>query len=434
MLRIYNFFSLLALIGYFPLLLFKKGSENKKIFLRERLGISHYEKADVWIHAVSVGEVSAVLPFLHELRKKFSKIKIVLSTTTYTGQKIAREKCIGADRIMYMPWDVSLSINKAVRYIRPKVFITVETELWPQLFSILKEMDAQVVVLNGRISPESFKGYKRIKLFIKQALSNIDYFYMQSGIDAERILQIGAEHKKISTMGNFKFDIAFEKRGTARWLDSVETRIVLAGSTHKGEEEIILDAFEAIKSRGTELKLLLAPRHPERFHEVEDLLKKRNVTYCRRSKISTPDPRQNNKGQETAYRAENIQTINEADIILLDTIGELSELFSKGDIAFIGGSLLSYGGHNILEPAYWGKPILFGPHMDNFPFAEDFIKEGAALMVKDSRDIAEAVENLLHNTEKAKQMGQRAKAIIKRNTGAVKKALHLVENLLGHTE
>jgi 3-deoxy-D-manno-octulosonic-acid transferase len=295
-------------------------------------------------------------------------------------------------------------------------------------------MDAQVVVLNGRISPESFKGYKRIKLFIKQALSNIDYFYMQSGIDAERILQIGAEHKKISTMGNFKFDIAFEKRGTARWLDSVETRIVLAGSTHKGEEEIILDAFEAIKSRGTELKLLLAPRHPERFHEVEDLLKKRNVTYCRRSKISTPDPRQNNKGQETAYRAENIQTINEADIILLDTIGELSELFSKGDIAFIGGSLLSYGGHNILEPAYWGKPILFGPHMDNFPFAEDFIKEGAALMVKDSRDIAEAVENLLHNTEKAKQMGQRAKAIIKRNTGAVKKALHLVENLLGHTE
>jgi 3-deoxy-D-manno-octulosonic-acid transferase len=418
MLLIYNFLSLIALIAYLPLLVLKKGPENKKEFLRERLGITHYEKADVWIHAVSVGEVLAALPFFRALRQEFPVIKIVLSTTTYTGQKIAREQCIGADRIMYMPWDSRFSTRHAVKYICPKIFITIETELWPALFSSLKKINSYVVILNGRISPESLRGYKIIKPFMKMVLSNIDFFYMQSHLDAERILSIGADKKNIEIMGNLKFDITLNNRETVKWLDDIKAQIMLVGSTHKGEEEIILDAFEKIKTYKPDLKLFLAPRHPERFNEVEEILKKQKFTYCRRSNLGT----------------ENIQKLNQADIVLVDTIGELSQLFARAKIAVIGGSLLPYGGHNILEPAYWSKPILFGPYMNNFPFADDFLKNRAALMVRNSRDIAETVQHLLRDEEKTKQMGQRAKEMVDRNAGAVKKALELVRNLLGDTE
>ncbi|MFV1977047.1 MAG: 3-deoxy-D-manno-octulosonic acid transferase, partial [Candidatus Scalindua sp.] len=207
MLHLYNFFSAISLLIYFPWLLFKKGPENKLTYLSERLGISGYTDTDIWVHAVSVGEAIACLPFLRRLRKEFPEKKIVFSTTTYTGQKIAREKFPGADRIMYMPWDTGLCVKKAVRLLKPKVFITIETELWPILFQTLKNNGAYIVLLNGRISPKSFKGYKRIKPFMKTVLSHVDYLYMQGKGDAERIIALGAEDKKVGIMGNFKFDI-----------------------------------------------------------------------------------------------------------------------------------------------------------------------------------------------------------------------------------
>ena len=418
MLIIYNLLSLISFIAYLPWLLFKKGPENRLQYLKERLGISEYTNADIWVHAVSVGEVMAALPFLTSLKKEFPGIKIVLSTTTYTGQKIAREKFPSADRTMYIPWDTWLTISKAVMTIKPKIFITIETELWPALFSTLKKNGSRIVLLNGRISPESFKGYKLIKPFMKKVLSYLDFIYMQGETDAERIVTIGADKKKAGIMGNFKFDIELDKKESVNWMDGVKGKIILAGSTHKGEEEIVLDAYEEVKKSFPDLKLILAPRHPERFNEAEEILKRRNLNFIRRTELNLESGVWNQKS---------------CDIILLDTIGELSQLFSKADVTFIGGSLLPFGGHNILEPAYWGKPSIFGPHMENFPIAKDFLMEGAAIMVKDPGGLAAAIKDLLENTEKAEHMGQKAKGIIDKNTGAVKKAVTLVRSFLGNS-
>ena len=420
MLIIYNLLSLISFIAYLPWLLFKKGPENRLQYLKERLGISEYTNADIWVHAVSVGEVMAALPFLTSLKKEFPAIKIVLSTATYTGQKIAREKFPSADRTMYIPWDTWLTISKAVRTIKPKIFITIETELWPALFSTLKKNGSRIVLLNGRISPESFKGYKLIKPFMKKVLSYLDFIYMQGETDAERIVTIGADKKKAGIMGNFKFDIELDKKESVNWMDGVKGKILLAGSTHKGEEEIVLDAYEEVKKSFPDLKLILAPRHPERFNEAEEILKRRNLNSIRRTDFTVDSSQFTVHSQQT-------------DIILLDTIGELSRLFSKADVTFIGGSLLPFGGHNILEPAYWGKPSIFGPHMENFPIAKDFLMEGAAIMVKEPGGLAAAIKDLLENTEKAEHMGQKAKGIIDKNTGAVKKAVALVGSFLGNS-
>ncbi len=438
MFQIYNFLSFIALIAYLPFLLLKKGPENRLAYLGERLGISKYTKADIWIHAVSVGEVIAALPFLNALKNELPEMNILLSTTTYTGHKIARENFSVPERIMYMPLDTGPCISRAVKTIKPKIFATVETEFWPVLFHTLKKYGSHIIVLNGRISPASFKGYKRIKTFMKKVLSLVDFLYMQSQLDADRIIAIGANEKKVGIMGNFKFDIEINQKEPARWLDVVRGRIFLAGSTHKGEEEIILDAYETVKATCDDLKLLIAPRHPERFNEVEEILKRRNFNFIKRSDIRTqntdnPPLPPFSKGGMGGFEHRTQNSITLPDIILLDTIGELSQLFSRADVALIGGSLLPYGGHNILEPSYWGKPIMFGPHMDNFPIAKEFLKEDAAIMVRNPGDIAHAVKDLLKDTEKAIQMGRKAKAIINRNTGAVNKALVLVRSLLGDT-
>ena len=213
-------------------------------------------------------------------------------------------------------------------------------------------------------------------------------------------------------MGNFKFDINFEGSPPLNWLNNIRGKILLAASTHKGEEEIILDAYEYVRNKFQDIKLILAPRHPERFSEVEEILDNRRFKYVRRTEIQNPD-------------------FMDFDIILLDTIGELSRVFSKAAIAFIGGSLVPAGGHNILEPAYWSRPVICGPYMDNFPITGEFLKMSAALEVKDSKDMAEAVTALLENNEKASDMGQNARAIVDKNRGAVKKAMDIIRGYIG---
>lgn len=412
MIRLYNLFSTVALGLYLPKLFLKKGPADKRAFVAERLGISQYKKAGIWVHAVSVGEVIACVPFLKALKKEFPSEKIVLSTTTYTGQKVARERFPEADRIMYMPWDAWLCLRKAAAGISPRIFITIETELWPSLFRSLKKAGSTIIILNGRISARSYRGYRRLGFFMKDVLSHVDFFYMQGKGDAERIMGMGAERHRVGVMGNLKFDISIDESAQLDWLEQVPGRILLAASTHAGEEEIILQAYGTIKPHHPDLKLIIAPRHPERFKEAEEIIRKNNFMYIRRSMMD--------QGTE-GY-----------DIVLLDTIGELSRAFSKVTIAFIGGSLVPVGGHNILEPAYWGKPVLFGPYMDNFPFSQDFIHERAALRVSNADDISREVMILLDDSGKALQLGQNAKAIMEKNRGAVKKAIALVRGFIGN--
>jgi 3-deoxy-D-manno-octulosonic-acid transferase len=420
---LYNLISVIGLLFYLPRLLLKKGPESRLTFIKERLGMSDYNKTDIWVHAVSVGETLASLPFLKKLKKDFPDKKIILSTTTYTGQKIAREKFPEADRIMYMPLDSVLCVKRAVNILRPEIFITVETELWPALFQTLNKNGSRIIILNGRLSNESFNGYRKIKLLIKKVLSNVDFLYMQEKAYAERVIVLGADRHKVGVMGNFKFDIDFDTSTPLNWLERVEGKILLAASTHKGEEEIILDAFESVKRNVNDLKLILAPRHPERFNEAAEIIGKKGLNYIRRSEI--------NQGSAVSDQQSALTHDTFPDVIILDTIGELSSVFSKVSIAFIGGSLVPAGGHNILEPAYWSKPIIFGPHMDNFPIAEEFLKRTAAFQVRDSKDITEKVIELLTNSEKAAAMGHNAKAIVDKNTGAVKKALDLTRGFIG---
>lgn len=446
MLLLYNLLSTLSLLIYLPWLLLKRVSDDKARFLSERLGLSAYSKTDIWVHAVSVGETIACLPFLRALKGEFPGKKILLSTTTYTGQQIAREKFPEADRIMYMPWDAGLCVKRVVNSLRPEVFITIETELWPVLFHGLNKSGSHILLLNGRLSPKSFKGYKASRFFMKEVLSYADFLYMQTMEDAERIIALGAPEEKVGSMGNFKFDIQFDKRAPLAWREGINGRIFLAGSTHRGEDEIILDAYKLIKGvRGhgsegkdntSDIKLIIAPRHPERFNEVEKLLKERGLNYIRRSEMQnigkiSPIPSFPKRGTIIPPFDKGGQGGIFADIILLDTIGELSELFSNAAITFIGGSLLPYGGHNILEPAYWANPILFGPHMENFPIAGEFLRKSAALEVKNAKEIAAAAAELLQKPEKAKLMGENARAILDENKGAVERALKLVRSYLG---
>jgi len=414
MLFLYNILSFLALMFYFPVLLLKKGPADKGAFLMERLGRSTYSETDIWIHAVSVGETLAALPFLKRLKKEFPQKKITFSTTTYTGQKIAGEKFPEADRIMYMPIDALPCIAKAVNALRPECFITVETEIWPLLFTLLKKSGAAIIILNGRISENSFQGYRRIRFFMKRVLSQVDFLYMQSEADADRIKALGADPGAVGVMGNFKFDFKPDSAEAPEWLHRVKGRIFLAGSTHKGEEAIIIEAFRNIREDFHDVVLILAPRHPERFAEVASVLREKEVDYIKRSSM-TDD-------HTPAFQA-----------ILLDTMGELSKVYARSEVSFIGGSLVPVGGHNIMEPAYWSRPVLFGPYMNNFPVASEFVKKGAAIQVNNRGEIVQAVRSLLNNPEEALRMGEKAKTLVVQNTGAAGRAMDLLRRYLGNS-
>jgi 3-deoxy-D-manno-octulosonic-acid transferase len=431
MLPIYNILSLIALLIYLPKLLARKGPEDRRAYIYERLGISEYVRADIWIHAVSVGEVTAAIPFLKALKKVFPSLQLVLSTTTYTGQKVARDSFPEANRVMYMPWDTGVCISRVVKALKPKLFITIETELWPVLFEQLIKAGTRIIVLNGRLSQDSFRGYRFLKPFMKNVLRKVEYFYMQGKGDVERIISIGADPLKVGLMGNFKFDIDLHlNESTAEWLQTFEGRVLVAGSTHKGEEEIVLDAYKDIKERVNDIILILAPRHPERFKDVEETIKNRGMQYIKRTELKSGSE-MNSQMSASDNNSQRPASLKSYDVILLDTIGELSRVYATADVTFVGGSLKPFGGHNILEPAYWGKPVLFGPHMDNFPIAADFLRDGAALEVKDAGSMTSAVLDVLNDREKAGRIGRKAREIVQYNTGAVERALQLIRSTLG---
>lgn len=410
---LYDILSTAALIGYMPILLTKKGPDNKVTFVRERLGKAEYEKSDIWLHAVSMGEVLAALPLLKAIHNEYPDKKILITTITYTGQRVAREKFPEAARIMYFPWDASYILEHVVKKVNPDIYITIETELWPNIFKVLKAHGSRILMMNGRISPSSFKGYNRLRFFIKEVLSLIDFICMQDETSQERILNLGADPQKVTVTGNFKFDIHLPEK-TLSWTQGLKGPVFAAGSTHRGEDVIIARAFKDIKKSINDATLIVAPRHPERFDEVEAELKGEGLTCLRRTNIS----------DSSFVLPENL------DAIIVDTIGELSALYASSTVAYVGGSLVPVGGHNIMEPAYWSKPIIFGPYMHNFPIASDFIKHDAAREVKDGRELAQTVISLIEDKEEAHKMAQKARSLVVKNIGAVERAMKIIREVL----
>ncbi|MCK5594853.1 3-deoxy-D-manno-octulosonic acid transferase [bacterium] len=373
----------------------------------------------VWIHAVSVGEVAAAMPFIDELRKTFPDYRLLLSTVTATGNQFAK-KTKNIDGLFFFPFDYSFAVKKALKRINPNIFITFETEIWPNFLKYAQNMKIPCILVNGRISPNSFKHYKKTKFFFKHILENFSAFCMQTEQDKARVMELGAEKEKVIVTGNTKFDTLvsneenedIKNKFTKLFGIEKNNKVIIAGSTHKGEEEKVLDAFECICQKVSNVLLILAPRHPERFSEVTKLLKDRNTAYILRS---TLDKTKREKQQ----------------VIILDTIGELSKAYTIADVVFIGGSLVPTGGHNVIEPASLGKPVVFGPYMYNFTESAKLLLEGkGAIQIPDESKLEACLLKLTTNSEYAKQMGDTAKRIVHENKGASKRNLEIISEFL----
>jgi 3-deoxy-D-manno-octulosonic-acid transferase len=282
--------------------------------------------------------------------------------------------------------------------------------LWPNIFRLFCKRNVPVIILNGRISEKSSQGYQKISFFMKKVFSFVTVFSMQSSLDAERLKAIGAAENKIKIGGNFKFDMEITG-GLPSWASAVKGPVIVAGSTHRGEEKLVLSAYLENLAKFPGLSLILAPRHPERFREVADLLRGRKIPFLRRSELQVYDS-----------VAEPVR----GKVLLLDSMGELSSVYGIADIAVIGKSFIGVGGQNPLEPAYWGKPILCGPHMDNVPFMKEVFAEGAAFEVAPT-GLAEKMGALLAAPDVAKKVGVKARALFVSKSGAVGKALAIIE-------
>jgi 3-deoxy-D-manno-octulosonic-acid transferase len=377
--------------------------------LKDRLGFLQIPRLrrTVWIHAVSVGEVRSVQRLVEKLRPCYPGQPIVLSTATPAGQGLARDTAGLADHVFYFPLDLPGSIRRTLDHVDPELVLIAETEIWPNFLRECRRRKIRVLMINGRISDRSLPRYRIVKPWLKRVLKDYTLLGMQSEIDRERIESIGADSAKVTVLGNLKYDAI----NAARPLEPELTRVLkqcqplwIAASTTHGEEEQVLAAFAELRTRFPRLTLLLAPRHPERFKEVAQLVESLGLRLARRTEMP---------GLE----------INRP-VLLLDSIGELASTFEFASVVFMGGTLVPRGGHNILEPAIFSKPIVFGPHMENFREIGDlFIEERAAIQVRNGEELAKAVANLLSDSDAAAELGENARRVVERNAGATEKVL-----------
>jgi 3-deoxy-D-manno-octulosonic-acid transferase len=397
---------------------------------RERLGslspLPRNGRPVIWIHCVSVGETQAARPLVRGIRKQYPNHRIAISTITHTGQHFAREVFKhDADKIFYFPFDWRWVVRRTLKAINPESVLVMETELWPGFLRECKSQQIPVALVNGRLSEQSFKRYRMIRPFMTRVLSSINLALMQTEADAERLRTLGMDATKTLVSGNVKFDagtpatdsLTDKFRGRFKLTD--DSSLVLAASTHDPEEVIILNSFRQVISR-SQLKprLMIAPRHPERFTEVADLLKASGLHWVRRSA-----PSETNDGQ--------------ADVILLDSIGELNSVYSLASIVFVGGSIARTGGHNILEPAAAGASVITGPHTYNFrSIVETFVEAGAIVQLPPLSDSAAIVElanviwDLLGEPAKRRELGRLAQSLVEKNRGATERTLQLLRPIL----
>ncbi len=371
-------------------------------------------QAPVWIHAASVGEVFCSVPVLKRMRKEFSQIKFVITTMTSTGNETAKTHLPEADQILFVPVDHPLIVRRAIKKIQPGMLLVAETELWPNLLRLCGKKGVPIVLFNGRISQKSFKRYLLFKFFFTECLKYISLFLMQTEEDGIRIVKIGADPKKTRVVGNLKFDQTFSnftqgamgKMAKALGLRGNE-KILIAGSTHSGEEEILVGLYKELKKIEPHLVLILAPRHLERLEEVEKILTRESVPWLRKSSLS----------KDTGWVHQGPH-----DVILLDTMGELMSLYGLGTLVFVGGSLVRVGGHNPLEPLFLKKCTFFGPHM--FHFAEisrSLIEAGGAVQVSGKEELSSQLRRFLQDELAREQVGEKGYQFLRKHQGATER-------------
>ncbi len=370
----------------------------------------------IWVHAVSVGEVLAVSRLIEALRLRFPERRVVISTTTATGQKLARER-FGEENVFYFPLDFAFAIRTWLRALQPELVVMAETEFWPNFLRLARAGGARIAVANARISDRSLPGYCRWRGLLGGILANVDIFLAQSDEDAQRLVEIGAPPERVRVSGNLKFDArpqaaspavallqrALEKGGAGP--------VIVCGSTVEGEEELLLTAFSAVRQQHAKTAMILAPRHPERFVSVTQMVATSGIPWKRRSELTADDA-------------------VSCGVVLLDTLGELAAVYALADVAIVGGSLVPRGGHNILEPAQHGVPILVGPHMENFRDIVAIFRQADAVRVVTPAELPDTLLALLNNDSERRALGARAAEVVRAQTGATERTLDALAALL----
>lgn len=430
MYTLYNFLLHLYMLINLPKVakrwFFEKGYKQRMSESRGNMPQEVREKIEnknaIWVHAASVGEVVATNPIVNELRHEFPKSTIVVSVVTATGYKMAKQTIKNADGIFYFPLDLKGATKRIIDIVKPSIILNVETEIWPNFIRWAKLYQIPLIMVNGRISEKSIKKYKKIRFFLEKVLRHYSVFCMQSKIDATHIKMMGAEPEKVLILGNTKYDqeypqmdqLAKQEIQNELALDKNEL-VIIAGSTHPGEEEYIVEAFKDIKKRFSKATLIIAPRKITRGEELQSLCEESGFDVLRRSQMT-----------EAATKA--------YDVIILDTIGELGKLYALADIVFVGGSLVEIGGHNILEPAAFGKPIVVGPKMFNFTEIYNLLsRNGACLTVTNQDELNKVFMELAENDEMREKYGNNAYEIMQKNQGAARRNVEQVRKVLKET-
>ena len=414
------FFDILFLIYaifYLPILILRGkwhgGFKERAGFFSPELNKALAAGKNIWIHAVSVGEVIAIDGILRRFQAVYPDKRIVLSVTTKAGYALAKMKYPQGIVLLRSPLDFSLTVRAFVKAIRPIIYIAAETELWPNLFRELDHRNVPIMVINGRISDESYPGYRFAQGILLGTLRRVKIFCMQSVLDAERIIALGAPKERVCTVGNIKFDnVPHATASVVRGMGfSDKDMILVGGSTHPGEEDILLDIFQEIRGQYPLLRLVLAPRHPDRSVAVAAAVRE--------------------KGLIPIFFSKGKVALKEDEVLIIDTIGHLLGFYGLATIVFVGKSLTVKGGHNIIEPALFGKPVVIGPQMQNFrDIARAFITEGAVLQVADAQALKKAIVDLLAKPELRDDLGKKAIAVIRKNAGATERTLEIVGEIL----
>jgi 3-deoxy-D-manno-octulosonic-acid transferase len=425
---LYSLLTLAVFVAVSPYFLYQAIRYKKYIgSLRQRLGFLPITfnidaEESIWIHAVSVGEALTARALAADLKSRYPRLRLFVSTTTIAGQQVARRSLSNVDAVFYFPFDWTFIVRRTLRLVRPRVFIMMETEIWPNLLRECRTQGVKTVLINGRISSRSYPRYRLVRRFFRRVLADLDRCCMQSEESARRLVDLGADPAHVIVTGSLKFDSlelpapAAHGRPRDRVLRffrlSPNRTVVVAGSTLRGEEAAVLRAFARIKVALPGALAVIAPRHPERFGEVERLAREAGFVTTRRSELPIDaEPR--------------------ADVVVLDTIGELAQLYQVATAVFVGGSLVDQGGHNILEPAIFGKPIVFGAHMQNFKeIADTFLTNDAAIQVRSDEELGQALLALVTDPVRRARLGAAARALVEANRGAKTKTLDVLADLL----
>lgn len=445
---VYQFISSLAGLLGWPVFYHHLKSRGQGESFLPRLGLQPPPEPPpgaprIWLHGVSVGEVLAAVPLVAELKALLPKSAIILSTGTETGQAVARREFLPLGALVcYFPLDLPWAVRQALDVLKPDVFVALESEVWPTFLTTARRREVPLALMNARLSDHSFQHYVRYKKYVFDFIDLFEVIAAGSQEDYRRLTQLGLPTRKLAFTGNLKVDALLSRRhqaapasspplsdpgsasksGSSQKSESLrkllclqDEPVLLAASTHPGEEEVVLAAYEALRVPYPALILILAPRHPDRAAAVGEILSRRGLGFQRWQALKSG------------------ATARHQPVVLVDTVGDLFGLYAAADVAFVGGSLVPHGGQNILEPAVWGLAPVYGPHLENFRWAEEILREaGVGTVVRDATSFTTASRHLLENPDKRRQLGAAAREAVTSHQGAAQRQAELVVGLLSN--